>query len=147
MLTTGIARLVKDPTVRTLNDGKRVADLDFAYNYGRKKDGEQYRPSQFVQAPLWDPSETVLQHLTKGKSFLVEMRGLHVEIYTGNDGVQRSKLRAEAIRLDFLPANGSGGGNDRSDAAQSDQNNAYAKATGRSVLPAATPLPEDECPF
>jgi single-stranded DNA-binding protein len=143
MLTTGIARLVKEPTVRTLNDGRRVADLDFAYNYGRKKDDEQYRPSQFVQAPLWDPSPAVLQYLTKGKSFLVEMRNVHVETFTGNDGVQKSKLRAEAIKLNFLPG---GGGSERPEPAYS-ASNAYAKASGASSAPVTPPLPEDDCPF
>ena len=52
MILTGLCRLGADADIRYLQDGTAVANLNLAYNYG-KKDNEGKRPTQWIKASIW----------------------------------------------------------------------------------------------
>ena len=101
MQLIGLARLGKDTELRYTKDGKAVASLSLAFNYGLKdKDGE--RPTQWVDASLWNDRATKLtQYLTKGTLLFVQLDDVHVETYTKKDGGTGTSLRAMVGKLEF----------------------------------------------
>lgn len=78
MILTGLARLGRDATLRHTPQGKPVAELALAFNYGQKgADGK--RPSQWIEAHLWgDRAEAPAPHLTKGSAVDVVLTEPHI---------------------------------------------------------------------
>lgn len=126
----GIVRLGRDAEVRYLPDGRPVANLALAFNYG-KKDSNGDRPTQWIDAALFgDRVEKLQQYLTKGAQVMVHLSDPHIETYQKSDGSQGVKLSAFIANLEFA------GGNNRNSAAGpaqqgGQQRNGYAAATGR----------------
>lgn len=97
-----LGRIGRDVEVRYLPDGSAVATLALAYDYGRKAHGEQYRPSQWVDATLWGKqAESLAPYLKKGGRVLAHIQDVHVEEYEKKDGTRAIKLagRIAGIQL------------------------------------------------
>ena len=99
---TGLFTLGRDAELRTTAQGEPVAGLALAYNYGRKgSDGKQ--PTQWVEAALWgERASKLVEHLTKGTQFYMQLDDVHVETYTKGDGGQGVKLAARVGQLEFV---------------------------------------------
>lgn len=97
----GLARLGRDCELRYTADGKPVASLSLAFNYGRKDDSGK-RPTTWVDAALWDKrAEQLAEHLRKGTSLVVTLRDVHIETFDKRDGGQGSKIVATVADLEF----------------------------------------------
>lgn len=97
----GMARLGRDAELRYTPDGKPVASLSLAFNYGRKgQDGKQ--PVQWVDAALWDKrAESLSPHLLKGTKIMVTLRDVHIETFRRSDGADGHKLAAVVTDVEF----------------------------------------------
>ena len=97
----GLFTLGRDAELRTTSGGDQVASLALAYNYGRKgADGKT--PSQWVDAALWgERAGKLIEYLTKGTQFFVQIDDLHVETYPKNDGTQGVKLVGRVWQIEF----------------------------------------------
>ena len=105
MILTGLAVIGRDAEVRFLPDGKAVANLALATNYG-KKDGEGHRPTQWVDASLWgDRAEKLAQYLLKGTKVVVVLEEPHIETYEkGGKTVPKLVARVSSIEFAGSPA-------------------------------------------
>lgn len=98
---TGLFTLGRDAELRTTAQGDPVASMALAYNYGRKG-ADNKQPTQWVEAALWGERATKLvDHLTKGTQFYMQLEDLHVETYDKRDGGQGVKLAARVGQLEF----------------------------------------------
>lgn len=97
----GLFTLGRDAELRITSGGEQVASLALAYNYGRKgADGKT--PSQWVDAALWgERAGKLIEYLTKGTQFFVQIDDLHVETYPKNDGTQGVKLVGRVGQIEF----------------------------------------------
>jgi single-strand DNA-binding protein len=102
MLLIGLARLGADADVRYLQDGTAVANLNLAYNYG-KKDAEGKRPTQWIQASMWgERAEKSAPYLTKGTLLNVVLDDVHIETYERRDGGTGTNLKARVNNFEFV---------------------------------------------
>lgn len=102
MKLVGVARLGKDAEVRYTPNGKAVANLSLAYNFGQK-DSEGKRQTQWVDAALWgDQAERLNQYLLKGTVLNVMCRDVHIETFEGRNG-QGFKLVGTVADIEFVP--------------------------------------------
>ena len=95
-----IGRAGKDPEVKTLKDGKKVASFSLATNdYAKDKDGNQ--KTQWHNVTVWDKlADTVEKYLKKGAEVCVEGR-IGYEDYE-KDGVKRQYTRITATNFQFV---------------------------------------------
>lgn len=100
MILTGLATLGRDAEVRYLPDGKAVANLALASNWGKKgTDGN--RATQWVDASLWgERAEKLAQYLLKGTKVVVVLEEPHIEAYQ-KDGKDVPKLVARVSSIEF----------------------------------------------
>jgi len=97
----GLFTLGRDAELRTTSGGDQVASLALAYNYGRKG-ADNKTPSQWVDAALWgDRAGKLIEYLTKGTQFYMQIDDLHVETYPKNDGTQGVKLVGRVGSVEF----------------------------------------------
>jgi single-strand DNA-binding protein len=102
MKLIGIARLGKDAELRYTPNGRAVANLSLAYNYGQK-DGDGNRSTQWVEAALWgDQAERLSQHLLKATVLNVTCRDVHIETFEGRNGTGH-KLVGTVADIEFVP--------------------------------------------
>jgi single-strand DNA-binding protein len=103
----GLARLGKDAEVRYTPGGDAVANLSLAYVCGRKRDGDQYPPSQWVDASLWGKqAEALAPYLKKGSVHCFTLSDVKMETYEGRNG-EGVKLVARVDGVELGPnANG-----------------------------------------
>lgn len=96
-------RVTKDAELETTPSGAKYARINFVYTYGMKKQGEQYKPSQFFQATLWgQQAERMIDWLVKGSRFLVVADDVNVRSYTKNNGEAAYSLEGRILKIDFL---------------------------------------------
>ena len=100
---TLMGNLTKDPDVRELPSGTKVADMRIAVNESRKnKDGEQIEKTCYVDLVSWGrQAELCGEILTKGSPLFVDGR-LELDEWETKDGDKRSKLRVKADQIEFL---------------------------------------------
>lgn len=97
----GLARLGVDVTVRYLPDGRPVANLALAFNYGKKDDAGK-RPTQWIDAAIFgERAEKLAPYLTKGTLVDVHLADPHIETYTDRNGNPGSKIVALVNHLEF----------------------------------------------
>lgn len=100
MILTGLATLGRDAEVRYLPDGKAVANLALATNWG-KKGAEGHRATQWVDASLWgERAEKLAQYLLKGTKVVVVLEEPHIETYQ-KEGQNVPKLVARVSSIEF----------------------------------------------
>lgn len=106
----GLFRLGRDAEMRYTADGTPVATLALAYAYGRKAEGEKYRPSQWIDAALWGKrAESLSEYLLKGGTIYALLDDVHIETFERREGGLGHKLRARVLDL-TLGARGQDGG-------------------------------------
>lgn len=109
MKVIGLARIGRDAELRKTPGGESVINLALAFSYGRKAEGERYRPTQWVDAALWGKrAEALEQYLNAGGLVDVILADVHIEEYEGKSGVG-SKLVGRVLEID-LAGGGEGGG-------------------------------------
>ena len=95
---TIIGNLVRDPELRTTQDGISVCGFTVAVN--RKKDEE----ADYFRVTVWrERGEICAKYLSKGKKVCV-VGPVSVRTYTGNDGQTRASLEVQADEVEFLSA-------------------------------------------
>lgn len=98
----GLFRITRDTEIRYLPDGKAVATLTMAYNYGTKKNSDGYLPSQFIEAELWERrAESLTQYLTRGVKIFCSIEDPHIETYQRQDGSSGFKMTGRVGALEF----------------------------------------------
>jgi len=129
-----MGRTGKDPEVKTLKDGKKVATFSLATdNFGKDKDGNQKQPD-WHNVTVWDKqADFVEQYVKKGSSILVEGR-LGYEDYE-KDGVKRTYTRVTASSVAFA------GSKKDSDDSGAPAASAPAKAAPAKAKPAPAAAP------
>ncbi|WOH61956.1 single-stranded DNA-binding protein [Bradyrhizobium sp. BWC-3-1] len=145
MKMIGLARLGRDAELRYLPDGTAVANLSLSYICGQKKQGDQYPPSQWIDASLWGKqAEALAQYLVKSSVHCFCLSDVRLEEYEGRNG-KGVKMVARVDNVELGPRVG---GND--------QGSAPAPAQRPAAAPAARPAPrpapnfsdmDDDIPF
>ncbi|TAL82041.1 MAG: single-stranded DNA-binding protein [Candidimonas sp.] len=98
----GLFRICRDSELRHLpSDGRAVTTLLLAYDFGPKGlDGR--RPSQFIEADLWDKrAEDLAQFLRKGREIHCVIDDVHSVASIRADGTAGSKLIGRANQIDL----------------------------------------------
>ena len=97
-----MGNLTRDPDMRTVGSGMKVARLRLAVNERRRdRDGQLQDFPIFVDVDVWDKSaELCGQYLVKGSGILVEGR-LQQDTWE-KDGVKHSALKVRATAVKFL---------------------------------------------
>ena len=95
--------LTRDPEVRALPSGTRLAKLRLAINDTRKDaQGKKVESTTYVDVEAWGPiAEGCERDLHKGSPALVEGR-LRLDEWDAKDGKKRSRLLVRANRVDSL---------------------------------------------
>lgn len=111
----GLIRLGRDAEIRYTNSGDPVAELNGAWNYGRKGDDGK-RPTQWASFTLWgDRAEKLADGLKKGQQLMVHASDVHIETYEGRNG-QGHKLVGRIDTLEFAGSRPDGEQQQRSSA-------------------------------
>jgi single-strand DNA-binding protein len=116
-----IGRLTRDPEVRTISTGTKVAQFGFAVNrpFRRKnpETGQFEDEPVFIDITAWNAraeagrqlADLCEQYLRKGHQAFIEGH-LQLDQWTDKDGQKRSKLKVVMDNLQFLQPRESGGG-------------------------------------
>ena len=101
-----MGNLTRDPDMRTVGSGMKVARLRLAVSERRRdRNGQLQDFPIYVDVDAWDKSaELCGQYLVKGSGILVEGR-LQQDTWE-KDGVKHSALRVRATTIKFLSARG-----------------------------------------
>ena len=101
-----MGNLTRDPDMRTVGSGMKVARLRLAVNERRRdRDGQLQDFPIFVDVDVWDKSaELCGQYLVNGSGILVEGR-LQQDTWE-KDGVKHSALKVRATAVKFLSSRG-----------------------------------------
>jgi single-strand DNA-binding protein len=104
-----MGNLVRDPELRTVSSGSKVASLVLAVSETWKdRNGQTQERACFVDIEVWNrgPSgrlaDLCAQYLSKGSSILVEGRLEQHDWISKKTGEKRSKLRVNADAVKFL---------------------------------------------
>lgn len=95
-----IGNLVRDPELRTTQNGKNVCTFTVAVNRRKSASGQQ--EADFFRVSAWDKlGDNCQKYLTKGKKVNV-VGAVKVSTYTANDGSVRAQLEMTADDVEFL---------------------------------------------
>lgn len=134
MKLCGLIRLGRDAELRYTQEGKPVATLAGAWNYGKKGPDNKY-PTQWVKLSLWgDRAESLKEYLTVGTALVVYAGDVHIETYTKNDGSLGFNLVGRVDDLTFA-------GGQRQQGEAQPQQRQQGEPRGRSQPPAPAPAP------
>lgn len=122
---TLIGNLTRDPELRHTPNGAAVCDIGLACNRRSKgKDGEWKEEVTFIDVTTWNrTAENVAQYLKKGRP--VYIKG-YLKLDSWEDkktGEKRSKLKVEALDVQFLGGKDDGGGSRGSGGGQRPERN------------------------
>ncbi len=94
-----IGNLVRDPELRTMQDGSAVCNFTVAVNR-RLRSGED--AADYIRVSVWgNLGDTCAKYLIKGSKVCVVGRA-SARGYTGNDGTVRAELNIVASEVEFL---------------------------------------------
>ena len=96
-----VGRIVEDPQVKELEDGKKVCNITIAVPRSYKNVNGEYE-TDFVDCNLWNHvAVNAADYVRKGD--MIGIRGsLKTEIYEKEDGTKQKITRVEADRVTFL---------------------------------------------
>ena len=99
-----IGRLVRDPEIRELEDGKRVSNITVAVQRSYKNENGEYE-ADFIDCTLWDGiADRTAEYCKKGD--LVGVKGrLQTNTYENEDGEKKKITEVIAEKLTFLSSN------------------------------------------
>jgi single-strand DNA-binding protein len=117
-----MGRLTFDPELRRTPTGTAVTELRMACSRSwTGRDGERREETLFIDVTVWDrQAEACCQYLRKGSSIHVEG---YLRVDTWDDkttGEKRSKIRAQADRVQFLDTRRSDAGGEAAAGADDD---------------------------
>jgi len=106
-----IGNLTRDPELRALPSGTKVATLGVATNrVFKNKNGEKQEDTQFHNVVVFgNQAEIVNQYLRKGQTVMVEGR-IQTRSWDGPDGQKRYRTEIVADRVQFGPKAGASSG-------------------------------------
>lgn len=94
-----IGNLVRDPELRTMQDGSVVCSFTLAANR-RMRNGES--AADFIRVSVWGKlAENCAKYLSKGSKTCVVGRA-SARGYTGNDGAVHAEMSITANEVEFL---------------------------------------------
>ncbi len=94
----GLARLGRDPEMRSTTDGKNVLGMSLAFTVFVKRE----KVTTWVDASMWGKrAETVEAYLQKGGMVSVTLEDVHLEAYNKADGTPQTKLVGRVTSLDL----------------------------------------------
>lgn len=104
-----MGNLTRDPALKELAGGQKVADFGLAMNESyRQQGGEMVERTCFVDVTVWGrQAETCSEYLSKGSPALVEGR-LQNDRWETEQGEKRSRMKVVALRVQFLGRKGGG---------------------------------------
>lgn len=104
-----IGNLTRDPELRTLPSGVKVASFSLATNrFWKDKTGAKQEDTQFHNIVVFaQQAEIVAQYLKKGQSALVEGR-IQNRSWEAPDGAKKYRSEIVADRVQFGPKTGGG---------------------------------------
>ena len=110
--------LTKEPLVKEIAGGKKVASFTVASNHTYLSNGEKKKETAFIDVDVWGPvAENCSKYLTKGSPVVVTGR-LKQDQWQTEAGEKRSRLKVLAVNVQFFPssrqAGGAGGGEEAS---------------------------------
>lgn len=95
MKSFGTARLGSDMELRYLPNGDAVGQVSLAVRLGIKDKQSGSYKTQWISASLFGKrAETLAPMLTKGSLHAFHLRDIHIDEFTGRDGVVRTSLKA-----------------------------------------------------
>ncbi|MCK5059971.1 MAG: single-stranded DNA-binding protein [Candidatus Pacebacteria bacterium] len=105
-----IGNLTRDPEIRAIPSGTKVATLGIATNrVWKDKNGVRQENTDYHSVVVFGrQAETVSQYLRKGSSVMVEGR-MQTRSWDGQDGVKRYRTEVVADRVQFGPRRDGGG--------------------------------------
>lgn len=106
-----MGRLTHDPELRYTGGGTAVTDLRLATSRTwMGKDGESKKETLYIDITVWNrQAENCCQYLKKGSAIHVEGY-LKMESWQSPTGENRTKVKVEADRVQFLERRDGGGG-------------------------------------
>ena len=106
-----VGNLTRDPELRALPSGVKVASFSLATNrVWKDKNGAKQEDTQFHNIVVFaQQAEIVAQYLKKGQSALVEGR-IQNRSWDAPDGTKKYRSEIVADRVQFGPKAGGGGG-------------------------------------
>ena len=107
-----MGRLVRDPELKELTSGKKVANFTLAVDYAKDKDGNKL--TNFIPCMAWERrGEVITQYFGKGQRMLVTDGMMMVRNYT--DANTQEKKTYTYVRVDdfeFVETKGTAKGSD-----------------------------------
>lgn len=99
-----IGRLVRDPEIRELEDGKKVSNITVAVQRSYKNENGEYE-ADFIDCTLWNGiADRTTEYCKKGD--LVGVKGrLQTNTYENEDGEKKKITEVIAEKLTFLSSN------------------------------------------
>ena len=99
-----IGRLVRDPEIRDLEDGKKVSNITLAVPRSYKNENGEYE-TDFIDCTLWNGvADRTAEYCKKGD--LVGVKGrLQTNNYENENGEKRKNTEVIAEKLTFLSSN------------------------------------------
>ncbi len=99
-----IGRLVRDPELRELEDGKKVSNITVAVQRSYKNENGEYE-ADFIDCTLWNGvADRTAEYCKKGD--LVGVKGrLQTNTYENEDGEKKKITEVIAEKLTFLSSN------------------------------------------
>ncbi len=105
-------RIVADPEVKTLDDGKTVSNITVAVPRSYKNSEGVYE-TDFIDCTLWgNTANTTAEYCKKGDVIGVKGR-LETKTYEDQDGKKVKKMEVIADRITFLATNTKSKDNDQ----------------------------------
>jgi single-strand DNA-binding protein len=95
-------RLTRDPEVKNLASGSKVADIGLAVNEGKNKDGSDR--VQFFNLVAWNgQADFAVEYLKKGKPINVQCRAQTDKWEDKTSGEARTAIKFVVDRFNFVP--------------------------------------------
>jgi len=147
---TLIGRAGKDPEIKSLNGGKKVATVTLATN-DYQKDADGNPKVQWHNLTMWEGlADTAEKYLKKGQELYVEGR-ISYEKYTNKDGVEQNYTRITVEKFQFLGSKKDNAGSTSDESSAPAAKAAPAKATSTKATPAPAAMADtdgsDDLPF
>lgn len=150
-----VGNLGRDPELRYTPQGSAVCNFSIATNEKKRdKAGDLQDVTTWFRVTLWNKqAENASKYLTKGSSVYIEGR-LRIEEWADKDGKNRFTLEVNATEMQFLSGGarademsgdtGGGGGDNFSDAQNSNSGNSSGSSGERSNTVSPS---DDDIPF
>lgn len=130
-----IGRLGKDPEIKTIPSGKKVANFSMATDEGYKKDGVKVEKTEWHKIIVWDKlAEIVDKYVKKGSLIYIEGK-ISTRAWDDKDGNKKYTTEITADTMSMLGGKTDGGSNQSSGQQSSGSRGGSAAAAEDADLP------------